>query len=159
MPMKLSHLAKCLKILEELKWAIPAGLLDDKSKVLKHHPKEYSLISDLPCCSAFCYMFRPYKMQSADPENSFNCFCPRYNKGNNCGFNKNGKRKPEFQILDEVKSISIPTIMKYLKKLPLSKHQEKLRKFQSLWYINVRFMTDEWKSQPNCTVEVTDLED
>lgn len=158
MGMKLSHLAKCIKILEELKWAIPAGVLDDKDDILKR-PKEFYLIKELPFCSAFCYMFRQYQRKGSDGEGQFNCFCPRWNDGNNCGHNDDGNRKPEFQILDEVRDIPISTIMKYLSKIPLSKHQDKLRKLQSIWYINVRFMTDEWLNAPDSSCQPADIGD
>lgn len=133
--MKLSELAKCLKILEIMKWELYAGKYDNCQNMTigKKRSPEFYCINRFPFLSAFCYVFRAYEMQTKVADSQFNCFCPRYNNGINCSFSKDSHRKTELQVAESIYAISTVKLMKYLKKLPLQKLSYQIRELHKIW--------------------------
>lgn len=144
--MKLSQVAICIKYLEILKWR----LLTDEFDTIKGKPVEYYHVNEFPFNSAFCYMFRSYKAKS--PIDGVKCcFCPKRPDKNhkrlgitngegikriNCVVNPAGKNRRPIDIIEEVKTIPLAVIAKFVQKVKVSKKQ--MRMITNLWYFHVR---------------------
>jgi hypothetical protein len=152
--MKLSELARCIKYLEvlHLKMLLP----DFKSRSKASPPIESFLVNEFPFGSAFCYVFRG-KWTKKKIDGCRTCFCPRKpfeqddwkrvrkpkdkNKSMpeaehiSCRVLATGKMRSIKDRIQEVEEMSIETIMKYIKKVKLSREQ--LRQLSLLWHFHV----------------------
>ena len=117
-------------------------------KVTWHLVKDYFLINEFPFNSAFCYLFRKYQIKS-----SGKCFCPMNCKRKFCVIDEETHTAyPMSVLMDKVERIPITNIMKYLKRIQISKEQ--LKHLSLLW--NIFIKTKLSANRPNSTIEIVD---
>jgi hypothetical protein len=157
--MKLSELAKCMKFLEILKWKLIDPEFCSRRKVNKGQtPFETFYLSQFPYGSAFCYVFREHKVTSKIEGKWECCFCPKmpfkhaekwgkvdYSGRPNieltegphvsCVLDLDGVHRSTPEIIKELESIKIHTIMQFLKRIQIP--HPKLQVLSHMWHFYV----------------------
>lgn len=170
------ELATCIKFLEMIRFKLSLGHYDTANvknqDITYERPIEEFFINEFPFNSAFCYVFRKFKVNGTAPKDVHVCFCPlepykntnwpihrgKYigSDGNDvhyarrsCNHFKSKKTKDvrirsETKRLEMVEQTSVLSIMRHLKKIKLSKVVRK--RLTGLWFIHIKHRVDSWES-------------
>ena len=146
---RLSEIAITIKELELIKWKIAtreiSGRITRENQKVPDFPMEYYWINEFPFNSVFCYVFGKYKTR----KDKWWCFCPMRPCGQNCRLEKNGKHRAEQDIVDQIESIPIPLIMKYLKKIKFANDKAKIIKLYSIYRLHIKKRLGIWDLYPD----------
>jgi hypothetical protein len=142
--MKLSEIAMCIKEMEKVRWQLYDMSSVPLSEVLeqlhgKKIPSEYFWINEFPHRSAFCHIFREFKVKGKN-----RCFCPMSCESSmhelKCGIvDEQDRVKPIPFVVSMIEDIPIVRIMKYLKTINIASQSHKLKGIQMWWYIVIRY--------------------
>lgn len=171
------EMATCIKFLERMKYKLIMGhyneVFEQGCKIKRSNPIEYYFLNEFPFNSAFCYIFRKFRVKGTAPKDVHVCFCPMkpyentqwpISRGKHLGSDgeevsyarracnlykgkKSGKIKPrsEQKMLEMIEEISVYSIMKHLKKIKITKVQRK--KMAMLWYFHIKHRVEMWELQ------------